>query len=163
MPRTKRFPFTGSQGSDRRVPRPRAVPGIEARSLHQPLPGGDGFPGLPDLPEPHQSQSSQPDSLPAATQATGARAPTRQPWLTRIAVSHDGLGCIHECPSHSELALAQPRARIVAGGRPRPRTGLSGAVAGTTTPGTAARRTATGTCRRTGTTTWDRSRIQSHF
>ena len=126
---------------------------IEARSIHLPL--GRGWiywaAGCPRAPH---SQSSLPDSLCVSTQAIGARAPTRQPWLTRIAVSHDGLGCIHECRSHSELALAQPRARIVAGGRPRPRTGLSGAVAGTTTPGTAARRTATGTRRRTGTTTW---------
>lgn len=35
-----------------------------------------------------------------------------------------------------------------------PRTGLSGVAAGTMTPGTAVRRTATGTSRGTGTTTW---------
>ena len=38
--------------------------------------------------------------------------------------------------------------------RPRPRTGSSGAVAGTTSPGTAARRTAAGTRRGTGSATW---------
>ena len=27
-------------------------------TIYQPLPGGDGFPGLPDLPEPHHSQPS---------------------------------------------------------------------------------------------------------
>ena len=39
-------------------------------------------------------------------------------------------------------------------GAPRPRTGLSGAVAGASTPGTAARRTASGSRRGTGATTW---------
>ena len=40
------------------------------------------------------------------------------------------------------------------GGGRRPRTGSTGAAAGTTTPGTAGPRTATGTRRRTATTTW---------
>ena len=61
----------------------------------------------------------------------------------------DGVG-----ESRAELALSLACAKKVNGLRPRARTALNAAAAGTTTPGTAGRRTVTGTRRTTGTTTW---------
>ena len=98
---------------------------------------------------PFQPSQFSPEANPAPpVQRTRPAGSTRY----RCSSTH-GPGCLHASRLDGELALAEPGFTITGGGRPRPRTGSSGAVAGTTTPGTAARRTATGTSRTTGTTT----------